>query len=121
MTEGRCGSCDRPSAIGPQRPVRESGARPRQGGAAGVGGGVAAEEFGDAEQAVVLGRVLGAGQRAELDLPGAGGDGQVQAITANCTVQVQVRVSKTSSYVAQWAGEAEINGDGSKVLKITKK
>jgi hypothetical protein len=36
-------------------------------------------------------------------------------------VQVQVRVSKTSSYVAQWAGEAGINGDGSKVLKITKK
>ena len=30
-------------------------------------------------------------------------------------------VSKTSSYVAQWAGEAGINGDGSKVLKVTKK
>ena len=56
-----------------------------------------------------------------LSGPGLGGDGQVQAITANCTVQVQVRVSKTSSYVAQWAGEAGINGDGSKVLKITKK
>jgi len=56
-----------------------------------------------------------------LSGPGLGGDGQVQAITANCTVQVQVRVSKTSSYVAQWAGEAGINGDGSKVLKVTKK
>jgi photosystem II stability/assembly factor-like uncharacterized protein len=36
----------------------------------------------------------------------------IQSITSNCTVQVQVVVSKTSSYVAQWAGEAGINGDG---------
>ena len=53
--------------------------------------------------------------------PGLGGVRSIQSITANCTVQVQVLVSKTSSYVAQWAGEAGINGDGSKVLKITKK
>ena len=30
-------------------------------------------------------------------------------------------MSKTSSYVAQWAGEAGINGDGSKVVKVTLK
>ena len=53
--------------------------------------------------------------------PGLGGVRSIQSITANCTVQVQVLVSKTSSYVAQWAGEAGINGDGSKVLKVTKK
>jgi hypothetical protein len=53
--------------------------------------------------------------------PGLGSDGTVQTITSNCTVQFSVSVSKTSSYVAQWAGEAGINGDGSKLLKITKK
>jgi hypothetical protein len=55
-----------------------------------------------------------------LSGPGLGG-GQIAAITANCTVQVQTKVSKTSSYVAQWAGEAGINGDGSRVLTVTKK
>jgi photosystem II stability/assembly factor-like uncharacterized protein len=53
--------------------------------------------------------------------PGTGSDGSIQSITSNCTVQVQVRVRKTSSYVAQWAGEAGINGDGSKVITVTKK
>jgi photosystem II stability/assembly factor-like uncharacterized protein len=53
--------------------------------------------------------------------PGLGGDGSVQTITSNCTVQFQVSVSKTSSYVAQWAGEAGVSGDGSKVIKVTKK
>jgi photosystem II stability/assembly factor-like uncharacterized protein len=53
--------------------------------------------------------------------PGTGSDGTIAAITSNCTAQVQVPVSKTSSYVAQWAGEAGINGDGSKVVVVTKK
>ena len=53
--------------------------------------------------------------------PGLGGNGSVQTITSNCTVQFQASVSKTSSYVAQWAGEAGINGDGSKVVKVTLK
>ena len=53
--------------------------------------------------------------------PGLGSIRGIQSITSNCTVQVQVRVRKTSSYVAQWAGEAGINGDGSKVIKVTKK
>jgi photosystem II stability/assembly factor-like uncharacterized protein len=56
-----------------------------------------------------------------LSGPGLGSDGQIQSITSNCTVQVQVRARNTSSYVAQWAGEAGINGDGSKVVKVTKK
>ena len=56
-----------------------------------------------------------------LSGPGLGGEGQIAAITANCTVQVQVPVSRTSSYVAQWAGEAGINGDGSKVIAVTRK
>jgi hypothetical protein len=53
--------------------------------------------------------------------PGLGSSGSIQTITSNCTVQFPVSVSKTSSYVAQWAGEAGINGDGSKVIKVTKK
>jgi photosystem II stability/assembly factor-like uncharacterized protein len=53
--------------------------------------------------------------------PGLGSDGSIQSIASNCTVQVPVRVRNTSSYVAQWAGEAGINGDGSKVIKVTKK
>lgn len=53
--------------------------------------------------------------------PGMGSDGSIQTITSNCTVQFQASVSKTSSYVAQWAGEAGINGDGSKVIKVTLK
>jgi photosystem II stability/assembly factor-like uncharacterized protein len=56
-----------------------------------------------------------------LSGPGLGGGGQIAAITANCTVQVQTKVSKTSSYVTQWAGEAGINGDGSRVITATKK
>jgi photosystem II stability/assembly factor-like uncharacterized protein len=53
--------------------------------------------------------------------PGLGSDGSIQTITSNCTVQFPVSVSKTSSYVAQWAGEAGINGDGSKLLTVTLK
>ena len=34
----------------------------------------------------------------------------LSGIASNCTVQVPVRVRNTSSYVAQWAGEASING-----------
>jgi hypothetical protein len=53
--------------------------------------------------------------------PGTGSDGSIQSIASNCTVQLQVKVKNTSSYVAQWAGEAGINGDGSKVIQVTKK
>jgi photosystem II stability/assembly factor-like uncharacterized protein len=61
------------------------------------------------------------GEQVLVSGPGTGSDGQVVTISSSGTATLPVRVSKTSSYVAQWAGDADTNGDGSKVLVIKKK
>jgi len=57
------------------------------------------------------------GEQVLVSGPGAN---RVVTITSSGTATLQVRVKKTSSYVAQWAGSADINGDGSRVVTITK-
>jgi photosystem II stability/assembly factor-like uncharacterized protein len=58
------------------------------------------------------------GEQVLVSGPGAN---EVVTISSSGTATLQVRVRRTSSYVAQWAGDADTNGDGTRVVTITQR